>query len=180
MNQESQDQNQSVQDPIHKRSKQLLHHIYSTSIHRYLHSHNIRNAIYPSSTGLSVLRTDKVGHSLGLALVVVSAVRVVVDVVLAVAVAVGVVALLGTDVFHLVDGAALGAALDGAVAGAGQPDDDVGVGWVAGAAEVLLVTEGLDGDGVVDRACEGSGVSFGLGLRRVEWAEMRGIEALLF
>lgn len=45
-----------------------------------------------------------------------------------------VVALLGSDILHLVDGAALGAALDGAVAGAGQPDDDVGVGGAAGAA----------------------------------------------
>lgn len=74
------------------------------------------------------------------------------DIVLAVAVAVAVVALLRADVVHLVDGAALGAALDGAVARAGQPDDDVGVGRVAGAAKVLLVAEGLDGDGVVDGA----------------------------
>ena len=80
-------------------------------------------------------------------------VRVVVNVVLAVAVAVGVVALLRTDVLHLVDGAALGAALDGAVAGGGEPDDNVRVGRVAGATLVLLVTEGLDNDGVLHRAC---------------------------
>jgi hypothetical protein len=64
-----------------------------------------------------------------------------VDVVLAVAVAVVVVALLGSDVVHLVDGTALGATLDGAVAGGGEPDDDVRVGRVTGAAKVLLVTE---------------------------------------
>jgi hypothetical protein len=64
-----------------------------------------------------------------------------VDVVLAVAVAVVVVALLGANVVHLVDGTALGAALDGAVAGGGEPDNDVRVGRVTGAAEVLLVTE---------------------------------------
>ena len=68
-----------------------------------------------------------------------------------VVVAVGV--FLGTDVVHLVDGTALGATLDGAVAGGGEPDDNVRVGRVAGAAKVLLVAEGLDGDGVVERAC---------------------------
>lgn len=71
------------------------------------------------------------------------------NVVLAVVV---VVAVLGADVLHLVDGTALGATLDGAVAGGGEPDDNVRVGRVAGAAKVLLVTEGLDGDGVVERA----------------------------
>lgn len=70
-----------------------------------------------------------------------------------VVVVVVVVAVLGTDVLHLVDGTALGATLDGAVAGGGEPDDNVRVGRVAGAAKVLLVTEGLDSDGVVERAC---------------------------
>ena len=70
-----------------------------------------------------------------------------------VVVVVVVVAVLGTDVLHLVDGTALGATLDGAVAGGGEPDDNVRVGRVAGAAKVLLVAEGLDGDGVVERAC---------------------------
>lgn len=70
-----------------------------------------------------------------------------------VVVVVVVVAVLGADVLHLVDGTALGATLDGAVAGGGEPDDNVRVGRVAGAAKVLLVTEGLDGDGVVKRAC---------------------------
>ena len=69
-------------------------------------------------------------------------VRALVDVVLAVAVAVAIV--LGSNVVHLVDGAALGATLDRAVAGSGEPDDNVRIGRVAGAAEVLLVTEGLD------------------------------------
>lgn len=67
--------------------------------------------------------------------------------------AVGVVSvrvLLRTDVLHLVHGAALWAALDGALARAGQPDDDVGVGGAAGAADILLVAEGLDCDRVVE------------------------------
>ena len=70
-----------------------------------------------------------------------------------VVVVVVVVAVLGADVLHLVDGTALGATLDGAVAGGGEPDDNVRVGRVAGAANVLLVAEGLDGDGVVERSC---------------------------
>lgn len=70
-------------------------------------------------------------------------------------VAVSVVALLGTDVVHLVDGAALGAALDRAVARHGQPGDDVRVGRAAGAASVLLVTEGADDNGVVHGAFTG-------------------------
>jgi hypothetical protein len=106
----------------------------------------------PKTTHLSVLRLDEVGHGHRLALEVVCAVGVVVDVVAVVAVAVAVV--LGTNVLHLVDGAALGAALDGAVARGGEPDDNVRVGRVAGAALVLLVAEGLDDDGVVHRACE--------------------------
>lgn len=77
------------------------------------------------------------------------------NVVAVVAVAVGVVALGRADVLHLVNGAALGAALDRAVAGGGEPDHDVRVGRVTGAAEVLLVTEGLDGDGVLEGACGG-------------------------
>ena len=98
---------------------------------------------------LSVFGTDEVGHGLGLGLVVVRSVRAVVNVVVVVVV----VAVLGTDVLHLVDGTALGATLDGAVAGGGEPDDNVRVGRVAGAANVLLIAEGLDGDGVVERSC---------------------------
>lgn len=78
-----------------------------------------------------------------------SSIRAVVNVVVVVVV----VAVLGADVLHLVDGTALGATLDGAVAGGGEPDDNVRVGRVAGAAKVLLVAEGLDSDGVVERAC---------------------------
>lgn len=98
---------------------------------------------------LSVFGTDEVGHGLGLGLVVVRSVRAVVNVVVVVVV----VAVLGADVLHLVDGTALGATLDGAVAGGGEPDDNVRVGRVAGAANVLLIAEGLDGDGVVERSC---------------------------
>lgn len=64
-----------------------------------------------------------------------------------------VVRVLGTNVVHLVDTTALGAALDGAVAGAGEPDDVVGVGRVAGATEVLLVAVRLDNNGVVEGSC---------------------------
>ena len=68
-------------------------------------------------------------------------------------VAVGIVALLGTNVFHFVDGAALGAALDGAVARHGPPSNDVRVGGAAGAANVLLVAERADGNGLLHGAC---------------------------
>lgn len=70
-----------------------------------------------------------------------------------VVVVVAVAIVLGTDVFHLVDTATLGAALNGAVTRGGQPDDVVGVDGVAGAAEVLLVAKGLDDNGVVDGSC---------------------------
>lgn len=65
-------------------------------------------------------------------------IRAVVNVVLAVVV---VVAVLRANVLHLVDGTALGATLDGTVTGGGEPDDNVRVGRVAGAAKVLLVAE---------------------------------------
>jgi hypothetical protein len=133
-----------------------LHAVYSTSRSRRSHPLHPRppqtsNTTFALSKHLSVLRLDEVGHGHRLALVVVCAVGVVVDVVGVVAVAVAVV--LGADVLHLVDGAALGAALDGAVARGGEPDDNVRVGGVAGAALVLLVAEGLDDDGVVQRSC---------------------------
>lgn len=70
-----------------------------------------------------------------------------------VVVVVVIVRVLGTNVIHLVDTTALGAALDGAVARAGEPDDVVGVGRVAGATEVLLVTVRLDNNGVVEGSC---------------------------
>ena len=89
---------------------------------------------------VAVLGLDVVGKGLGLLELGVGVVTVVV--------VVG-----GTNVLHLVDGTALGATLDGAVAGGGEPDDNVRVGRVAGAADVLLIAEGLDGDGVVERSC---------------------------
>jgi len=73
-------------------------------------------------------------------------------VVAVIAVLVVVATVLWSDVLELVSGAAFGAALDGAVARCGQPDDVVRVDWVAGAAEVLLVAVGLDYDWVVERA----------------------------
>lgn len=80
-----------------------------------------------------------------------------------------VVGSLGADVFHLEAVAALGAALERALAGHlflrinthprrnssntyREPDDGVGVGRETGAAGVLLVTERTDNDRVVDRA----------------------------
>ena len=91
---------------------------------------------------LPVLRLDKVGEGLGL--------LVAVTVAVIVAVAVGV--LLGANVLHLIDAAALGASLDGALTGHAQPDDGVGVSRAAGAAGVLLVTGRADEDGVVQGA----------------------------
>ena len=68
-------------------------------------------------------------------------------------VAVSVVGLLRTDVVHLVDGAALGAALDRAVARHGQPSNDVRVGRAAGATNVLLITERANDNGLLHRTC---------------------------
>lgn len=93
-------------------------------------------------------------------------------------VAVSVVALLGTDVVHLVDGAAFGAALNGAVARHGQPVDDVRVGGGAGATDVLLVTERADDNGVLHGSCGGGGLT-GLGSgvmgRRTMSARVEGL-----
>lgn len=60
--------------------------------------------------------------------------------------------ILWTNVLHLVHASALWAALDGSVAGGCEPDNDVGVYWISGAADVLLVAEGLDDDWVFERA----------------------------
>ncbi len=58
----------------------------------------------------------------------------------------------GPHILHLIRAAALRAALHRAVARARQPDDDVRVDGAACAADVLLVAEGFDDDGV----CEGA------------------------
>lgn len=80
--------------------------------------------------------------------------------------------ILGTNVLHLVDRAALWAALDWALAGHlrrgalvmdmvlrggstySEPGGDVGVGRGAGAASVLLIAEGLDHDRVGHGSCD--------------------------
>jgi hypothetical protein len=54
-----------------------------------------------------------------------------------------------SDIVHLVDTTALGAALDRAVLGDGEPDDDVAVDGVTGAAKVALLAEGGDDDGIL-------------------------------
>ena len=56
------------------------------------------------------------------------------------------------NILHLVDRAALRAALDGAFAGGGEPESHVAVSRAASAAKVLLVAEALDDDGVVQGA----------------------------
>ena len=120
-----------------------------------------------AATNLTVLGAHKVGKRLWLAVVVVGTVGIGVcgkwsvcgcakilsiSRTVSVVVAVSVAIVLRSDVLHLVDAAALGAALDGAVARRGEPDDGVRVDGVAGAAEVLLVAKRLDDDGVVERA----------------------------
>lgn len=97
---------------------------------------------------LSVLGLDKIRHRLGLAGKIVLTIRVRVVVV---SVAVSIV--LRADILKLVHRAALRAALDGSVARRGEPDDDVTVRRTAGAADVLLISKGLDDDGIVERAC---------------------------
>lgn len=83
---------------------------------------------------LAVLGLDKVGKGLGLLVAVV---------------VVAVVVVLRSDVLHLVDAAALGASLNGALAVHAQPGNDVRVGGVTSATGVLLITSRLDHDGVV-------------------------------
>lgn len=59
-----------------------------------------------------------------------------------------VVILLGTDVLHLVDAAALGAPLNGALTGHTEPDDVVGVSGDTSATGELLLAGGADENGV--------------------------------
>ena len=95
--------------------------------------------------------------------------------------------ILWAHVLHLVHTSALGATLDGSVAGGCEPDDDVGVCWVAGAADVLLVAEGLDDDWVFESAFGSGSISCDLRTtscfghtfaRGVEWAHIEDIDAL--
>lgn len=99
-----------------------------------------------------ILRPDKVRHRLRLTLIVVRAIAAVMHIMRAMSMSMSVMAVRRPDVLELVDAAALGTALDGAVARGGQPDDDVAVGGAAGAAAVLLVAERLDDDRVLQRA----------------------------
>lgn len=122
---------------------------------------------------LSVLWLDEVGKGLWLSLVWVG-VTVVVAVVVVVVIVVSII--LWADVLHLVDRAALWAALDWALAGHlrvvsvwswyvrhkprsnsegrgwksaySQPDSDVGVSWETSATSVLLISERSDHDWV--------------------------------
>ena len=64
-----------------------------------------------------------------------------------------VVAVRRTHILEHVDRAALRTTLNWAVSGCRQPNSNVAVCWRAGAADVLLVTEGFDWDGVVECAC---------------------------
>jgi len=88
-------------------------------------------------------------------------------VVLAVTVSI-VVCIRWSNIFHLVHASALRAALNRSVARGRQPDNDVGVRWVTCAAEVLLVTEGLDHDWVVE-------CSFSTG---VQWSHVEHVNSL--
>lgn len=90
---------------------------------------------------LSVFRLDEIRHGLWLLVHVL---------IVAVAVIVSMAVILWSNVLHLVHTAALWAALDRALAGSGEPDDNVRVDGVTGAAEVLLVAEGLDSDGILE------------------------------
>lgn len=89
---------------------------------------------------LSVLGLHKVRHGLGL---LVHVLVVTVTVIVTVSI------ILWSNVLHLVHATALWAALNRAFARGRKPDDNVRVDWVTSAAEVLLVTERLDSDGVL-------------------------------
>ena len=90
-----------------------------------------------------VFGLEEVGHVLGPG--------VLVQVVVVIVVAVSVVC--RTNVLHLVDGSTLHAARLGLLAGKSDPEHVVRVGGKTSATNVLLVTSGVDGDGVLHRAC---------------------------
>ena len=72
---------------------------------------------------------------------------------MSVIVAVSMTIILRTNVLQLVHTTALWAALNGAIARCYEPNNNVRVSRASGAANVLLITKRLHGDGVVERAC---------------------------
>ena len=65
---------------------------------------------------------------------------------------VSVAIVLWANILELVDTTTFWAALDWALTGCHEPDNNVGVCWATGAAHVLLVAEGLDLDWVLERS----------------------------
>jgi hypothetical protein len=126
---------------------------------------------------LSILGTNKVGQSLGLAGKVVRTIGIGVCqkeskkekmsvkkrskkkgrgekcYMRTIVVSMVIVALLRTNVFHLVHTTALGAAFNGTVARHGEPGNDVRVGRAAGAANILLIAKGAYDNGVLQGTC---------------------------
>lgn len=93
-----------------------------------------------------VLRLDVISHSLR---VLVGSWVVVVMTVGVIIMAVVVRVLSRPAVVHLVDAAALWAALDWTVAGDGEPEGIVGVNWESSASKISLFTERFDDDGIL-------------------------------
>lgn len=115
--------------------------LYGSPSHHYSH------------TPLSVLRPDKVSHSLRLALIVMLPITALMHIMPMVIIPMRIMAALRrAHIFHLINTAALRAPLNRAIPARREPDDHVAVGRAAGAAQVLLVAEGLDDDGVVEGA----------------------------
>lgn len=146
-----------------------------------IHTHS--HPQLPRPLHIPILRLDIIRHSLRLALIVVHTVGIGMNIVIAVVAAVRVVRLLRAHVLHLVDGAALGAALVRPVAADGQPPDVVRVSRAAGAADVLFVAEGFHHDGVGHGACEERGVlrgvscvCWGWGLRVGKLTDAAGVQ----
>lgn len=101
---------------------------------------------------MEVFWLEEISHVLGLGVLVHGVVVIV-----AVTVVVRIVR--GADVVHLVGGSALHAARLRLLTAQSDPEDAVGVGRETGAADVLLVTGRVDGDGVLWRACIASDLS---------------------
>lgn len=92
---------------------------------------------------MEVLRLEEISHVLWLGMFV--------DWVVVVVMAMGILS--RADVVHLVGGSALHAAGLGLIAGEGDPENAVGVDGVSGATNVLLVSSGVDDDGVFWGSC---------------------------